>query len=937
MFSLFSVGQKSIATLKADFDTAWATDGAEADFDAKIGSSSDNPMDQNLYYAAWNYEGLMNAWQATGDASYWADLKGAIDLLIANAHDINIGGTIYKGFPGLKNVDNPPTGNSYPTGSTLWESYLFRHIWTTMRIIDQSPSFKASLPANWFDDTVTWLETNIWGRFTHNGYNSTVYRENPYMQSHWTRIAMESYIVTGKQEYLDHFETTSFGSIPWNGGNTLYPNGSNLVSRFITNSANANGIDAAPNWASTPSGTTDAPHFSDLVSLVCIATENEMYWHTQTTLIPGMIVSYRDVVMENTTFGSGGSNMEGTFNINGTGSNTTAPVSQGAQLNLGRFEEAYQTLLETQYDVNNRTFNKALIAGILLNNRKILNDGRPVYPENYTPYDGGGSGGSQGGNSPVVDYVPDPDFFTNFTPDRFVSVTGAGNHSGTSEANAWNLSEMLSNAVAGQNIFMKSGTYSSTGNMSFSNSGTSGNPIRVIGYTSTINDIEIAYGGPMDRGDDIDAMGYPIIDVTGTSSSVSFNLNDDYVELYNIGLNGNYNSNSKYGLNVAADNIKIVGCVATGIGDSGSAGAGIIVRNGNNAEIYRSVSYNNEGENIVIQPDSDGFGNDVSVIDNKVWCDNNSHPTDYYLSTSYKGTDDTNTAARAIFRGNIVYRDPNLTHTGHGLNQGGGADGLWEYNTLYNSRTEIRYSTSNGTIFRYNKTFGTTGLELTIENGTEDLEVYGNYFTFNFTAIAFTVKSYGSPSANSTHMPNSNKVYNNIFKWNGNSEGTLISLERYNSGNSTASGFNNVVANNVFDGGATRAIIADKAGNSIDLTNNIVVNHTGNTWLEGSSTTITGSHNIFHNINFTPPGLSNELTSDPLFTGTGTDAEQYQLQSGSPAIDSGTTVTGRTTDFNGNSFIGNPDRGAFEFGTGSTGGGSSAFKVRVNQMVVLTF
>ncbi len=44
---------------------------------------------------------------------------------------------------------------------------------------------------------------------------SNIYRVNTHMASHWARIGMELYIITGKQKYKDVFDNISFGDDDW--------------------------------------------------------------------------------------------------------------------------------------------------------------------------------------------------------------------------------------------------------------------------------------------------------------------------------------------------------------------------------------------------------------------------------------------------------------------------------------------------------------------------------------------------------------------------------------------------------------------------------------------------------------------------------------------------------------------------------------------------
>jgi hypothetical protein len=60
--------------------------------------------------------------------------------------------------------------------------------------------------------------------------------------------------------------------------------------------------------------------------------------------------------------------------------------------------------------------------------------------------------------------------------EKYVTVTGGGLHDGSSEANAWTLTEAASNISAGDRINMKAGTYVISGAMVFSGLGSSTSP-----------------------------------------------------------------------------------------------------------------------------------------------------------------------------------------------------------------------------------------------------------------------------------------------------------------------------------------------------------------------------------------------------------------------------------------------------------------------------
>lgn len=72
--------------------------------------------------------------------------------------------------------------------------------------------------------------------------------------------------------------------------------------------------------------------------------------------------------------------------------------------------------------------------------------------------------------------------------EKYVTVTGAGAHDGSDEANAWTLAEAVAAAAAGDRVNIKAGTYALTGNVTLPG-GTVVAPICWRGYYSTIGDL----------------------------------------------------------------------------------------------------------------------------------------------------------------------------------------------------------------------------------------------------------------------------------------------------------------------------------------------------------------------------------------------------------------------------------------------------------------
>ena len=369
-----TIAQKSIDQLTTEFHQVYAKEyGRKLLFEYAHNNYHNSKKGQGHYYMAWLFEGLLQAWQATGNPRLFEDLKQVVDTLRSTS--VNLNGKS-EGFQGW-----PAGGNYYQeNGVTLYDSYAWRFIFTFFRVIDQSPSLKKD-HSKWYEENLNWAIKNIWIRFENQGIQHYIYRENPYMTVHWGRIAMELYLITSERKYLKIFENISYKGIPGK-----LQNGQHILNRFKPNPAKESALDFSPDWSSDASGTTDAGHFSDVVSFITNAIENKMYWHTQKErLVPGIISTYRDVVWDDKINMTGHGYLNGTSDSSGYAMYGRTPISQGAQLNLGRFDKSFQELLEKYYTPKANTFNKVLLAGILLNNRVILEKGKPAYPEVY-PY-----------------------------------------------------------------------------------------------------------------------------------------------------------------------------------------------------------------------------------------------------------------------------------------------------------------------------------------------------------------------------------------------------------------------------------------------------------------------------------------------------------------------------------------------------------------------
>lgn len=359
---IFSVGQKTFAELKTEYDVVYAQNEGRSEMIQYSLSDGDH---QEYYYMNWNLTGVISAWQATGDISYFNDAKLVVDNTISKTKNITINGETYLGWP--------EPGHS--TGFELWDSMYWKEVATFLRIIHQSPNFIGS-QREWFDSVLAFTERNIWDRYEAKGSDGNLYSYKPGDTSHWARIAMELYIITGKQKYKTFFDNVSFNGCTC--PETL--KGSSFRSQLFNNTSvipTANNISWT--WGQTTSGEVpDVPHLAALVQFIALAAENGMYWNQGANQndIAKWVSTFNNVVWTDNQ------PIKGSYYADGTGEKNNYPISQGVQAILGRFDSEFQVRMENY--LLQDVFNRPMIAGLLLLNRKILDDGSPVYPENYT-------------------------------------------------------------------------------------------------------------------------------------------------------------------------------------------------------------------------------------------------------------------------------------------------------------------------------------------------------------------------------------------------------------------------------------------------------------------------------------------------------------------------------------------------------------------------
>ncbi len=190
------------------------------------------------------------------------------------------------------------------------------------------------------------------------------------------------------------------------------------------------------------------------------------------------------------------------------------------------------------FTISGKTISSISIDGDGLGGAFVVSSDFDFWDNNTIRYSGTGSDLTSNGNDLleftleyIQNQITEPTATTNT---YYVDVAATGTGDGSSEANAFTtLSGALAVANAGSTIWVKAGTYLADDNMG-TNGGTASNPIKIIGYQTTIGDISTNYYD-FDGLLALDATEMPVFDGENTVAD-GFNLltGDNYTIIKNL-------------------------------------------------------------------------------------------------------------------------------------------------------------------------------------------------------------------------------------------------------------------------------------------------------------------------------------------------------------------------------------------------------------------
>jgi len=330
------------------FDDKWK----ESDRSDTYSMAKSANREGEYYFLSYYIDGLSSIWQATGNNSYLDILLDIVEITIDNAAPVG------NGYLGWVSSD----GKQY----ALWDSYYWRHVITVIRILHQSPTLRAGGYQAEYEALLAFSEKHIWERYEKDGL-SNFYRSRTHMASHWARIGMELYIITGKIKYKEVFDNISHGE--------MFGYSSNLRNQLYPNPKNSSAYAWDSTWGvNYGNNIQDTSHAGAIVHFWVLAYENGMYW-TKSDI--DALVPVIDIVWEGSSPGS----RDIKTNIDGSGGDV--PYGRLHEwLPLARYDIALHQKVKKNYTGGHLKYFGCQPLGISALNAKILTDGKAVYPEN---------------------------------------------------------------------------------------------------------------------------------------------------------------------------------------------------------------------------------------------------------------------------------------------------------------------------------------------------------------------------------------------------------------------------------------------------------------------------------------------------------------------------------------------------------------------------
>lgn len=433
----------------------------------------------------------------------------------------------------------------------------------------------------------------------------------------------------------------------------------------------------------------------------------------------------------------------------------------------------------------------------------------------------------------------------------YVTVNGNSSNNGRSEQSSWNISHAFSVARAGDVVYVKAGDYGNK-HLEVSNSGNENQPISFIGYTSVPGDVQatvnatFTYENYKNQGDNVNPNYLPTLSGINEGrenrSGSGIIIEKQFINISNFQIRKmSYGIYTSQASNVILDNIIQVNIASEIKSESGRA---FPFNYTSNSTIKNSIVINAGTGGIFLYS-----SNNNTIINNKVYSDNNINATDYYiwLYGDSSGNHIENVRIEKV---------GDLEHPGHGL---GGHHKVYN-NTftnfeIINTSLELSFAAVENNTF---SNFSITGNfeeqkyhnAIQIANGAQN-NVFENFTITNGNGIQFLEWDYDTTEWNIYNEDHAGK--NNIFR-NGEIKNCNYGIVFHHLFLDASPAENNTFDNITFDG-ISLALFAVNRPNSGNKMINCKVNNVSKLWetRNGNTLNFDYGNTIFTSVGFPIP------------------------------------------------------------------------------------
>ncbi len=329
--------------------------------------------------------------------------------------------------------------------------------------------------------------------------------------------------------------------------------------------------------------------------------------------------------------------------------------------------------------------------------------------------------------TPTTPTAPNPAL-----PGYYVTTAGSANNDGKSEASAWSLEHAFFAVKAGDIVYVKAGNY---GNKTLvtRNGGSTGLPIKFIGYAKVPGDVVSSNGSTFSMGASLDSTKMPMLSAPNLNRT-AIEIQDGFIEIENFQING-------YGKAIhsgsLATNVVMRNIITTNTGNQGNSSGYdgfALTAQGNNTIIENCFVKNPTAQGITLS------NSDNSIVRySTVYADNTTNPTDYFFILG-------NGTSNSKVENSIAERAGYLSHGGHGFNAKDATYNVFTNCIAKRTSFEFTYSgahhntVNGGAIYGYGTGPANWAARLAIIGGAHhntirNLDIFDTYVAISWTTF----------------------------------------------------------------------------------------------------------------------------------------------------------------------------------------------------------